>query len=134
MRNEVEKCPQCGEVSNGNRGESYLLCRECGMAYTEHGTDRRREGRLKLKKECTLTYKYRDSLVAATVEDVSLNGARVQYVGPPFCKDEMLYLDVDGLDLHTPAKVMWTASANKDKQSSGLRLIWPFKTVSTVSL
>ncbi|MCP3677132.1 MAG: PilZ domain-containing protein [Deltaproteobacteria bacterium] len=133
MRNDVKKCPQCGKVSNGNRHESYLICRGCGMAYTEYGTDRRREGRLKLRKECTLTYKERELPVAATVDDVSLNGVRVQYVGPTFCKDAMLYLDVDGLDLHTPAKVMWTTLATKDKQSAGLRLIWPFKTVSTVS-
>ena len=133
MRCEVGKCPQCGKESNGNRDESYLICRECGMAYTEHGTDRRREGRLKLRKECTLTYKDRESPVAAAVEGVSLNGAKVQYAGPLFCKDAMLYLDVDGLDLHTPVKVMWTASANKDKHNTGLRLIWPFKTVSTVS-
>ncbi|MFQ5329432.1 MAG: PilZ domain-containing protein [Thermodesulfobacteriota bacterium] len=103
------------------------------MAYTEHGTDRRREGRLKIERKCTLTYKDRELPVAASVEDISLNGARVQFVGSPFCKDTMLYLDVDGLDLHTPAKVVWTTSLVQGQQSAGLRLIWPFKTVSTVS-
>ncbi|MCP3677516.1 MAG: PilZ domain-containing protein [Deltaproteobacteria bacterium] len=133
MRNEVKKCPQCGKVSNGNRHESYLICRECGIAYTECGTDRRCDGRLKIEKECTLTYKGRESPVEATVYDVSLNGARTQYVGTPLCKDAMLYLDVDGLDLHTPVKVIWTISVNKDKHSTGLQLVWPFKEVSTVS-
>ena len=43
MGTEAGKCPQCGSASNGSRNESYLVCRECGMAYTEYGTDRRRE-------------------------------------------------------------------------------------------
>jgi hypothetical protein len=61
------------------------------------------------------------------VENVSFNGAGVKYMGPAFFKDSMLYLDVEGLDLHILAKVVWTKSLSKDENGTGFRFIWPSK-------
>jgi hypothetical protein len=125
--NDVVKCQHCGFGSNGIRQESYIKCGGCGIAHPELGTDRRQEGRLKVRKECTITNKERESPLSAMVENVSFNGAAVKYMGPAFFKDSMLYLDVEGLDLHILAKVVWTKSLSKDENGTGFRFIWPSK-------
>ena len=122
-------CPYCGKATSSGKSESFLICKVCGMVYAEFGTNRRREGRLKVSKECVLTFKIKEDPLVATVEDISLNGARVVYPGASLMKGGMGYIDVDHLDLHAPAKVVWTVVVDDGKQSAGLRLIWPSETV-----
>ena len=119
-------CPHCGKTSKRITHDSDLRCIECGIEYAGSEAYMRREGRLQVKKDCTITHKHRKSPVTAILEDVSFNGAQVKYAGPALSIDSILLLDVGGLDLHTPARVMWTHSMTKFENKTGVKFVWPF--------
>jgi hypothetical protein len=73
------------------------------------------------------TNKEMECSIEAIVEDVSFNGAKIRYAGAAFPQGLIVHLDTDDLDLHTPAKVVWTKAMI---QNTGLQLIWTTKAVS----
>jgi hypothetical protein len=131
---DVVICQHCGFGSNGSIQGRYIKCSGCGIAHTALGTDRRQEGRLKVRKECTVTHKERESPLSAMVGNVSFNGASVRYIGSAFLKDSMLYLDIEGLDLHILAKAAWTKSMSKNENGTGFRFIWSSKVTTPLCL
>ena len=128
----MDLCPHCGLETKSGTSDNFLACTVCGMVYSRFGAERRREGRLKVSKACSLTLTSEDAPLVATVGEISLNGARVVYPGNSLMTGGTVYFDVNLLDLHTPAKVMWTAPLDNDRQNAGLRLIWSYNTVGAV--
>jgi len=125
-------CLQCNDGSYRYTEEGNIKCARCGADFTEYGTAKRSEGRLNVKTACTISHKERESPLEAMVVDVSLHGARIHYRGEPLSETSLLHLDVDGLDLHTPAKIMWSHSEGEDDHYVGVRLIWPPRAISSV--
>ncbi|MFQ5329871.1 MAG: PilZ domain-containing protein [Thermodesulfobacteriota bacterium] len=119
-------CPHCGKTSNVDSHNSDLRCSECGMEHTGSDAYMRCEGRLQVRKECTVSHKKRKSPVRAIVRDISFSGAMLQYTGPALSRDTILILDVEGLDLHVPARVMWTHSMTRFENKAGVKFVWPF--------
>jgi hypothetical protein len=123
-------CPFCDRESYRYTEGGEIKCIGCGALYTYFGTARRCEERLKVNRGCTITNKEMGRSIEAVVEDVSFSGARIRYAGTAFYQDSIVHLDADDLDLHTPARVVWTKAMSKSKKSTGLQLIWPPKAVS----
>ncbi len=119
-------CPHCGKTSQKITDDSDLRCVECGMEYADSDAYMRREGRLQVKKDCTIAHKNRKSPIIAILEDISFNGGKIKYAGSALSIDSMLLLDVGGLDLHTPARVMWTHSMTKFEHKTGVKFVWPY--------
>jgi len=124
-------CQQCNEGSYKYAEGGNIICVRCGAVYTEYGTAKRSEGRLNVKAACTISHKERESHLEAMVVDVSLHGARIRYQGEPLSETTLLHLDVDGLALHTPAKIMWSHSEGDDHYI-GVRLIWPPQAICSI--
>jgi len=96
------------------------------MEHTGSDAYMRNEGRLQVRKECTVTHKKRKFPVKAIVRDISFGGAMLHYTGPALSRDTMLILDVASLDLHVPARVMWTQSMTRFENKAGVKFVWPF--------
>ena len=125
------QCLDCGVNVEMSGAKAPLRCGPCGTRYHEADTQRRREGRLTVNKQGTVTFKGMGPPMAVFVEDVSYQGARIRYPddASPFTNgkthgDSILTMDVAELQLHTVAKVVWTASLNKKESRMGLRFLW----------
>ena len=121
----------CGVDVEKSSASGTLRCGPCGARYTEAVTERRCEGRMNVKKNGTIKIKGMETTMPILVENVSFHGGRIRYTGDISLfysrnnnDNSILMLDVDGLQLHTFAKVVWTAPVNNEESKAGLRFIW----------
>ena len=131
MAVEMKKCFDCGAAVEKSGASGMLRCGPCGGRYRATLTQRRREGRLKIKKKGTLQFKGMGTHMPVFVEDVSYHGARIRYTGDASLffnrstqGDTNVILDIGKLKLHTFAKVVWTNPVNNEESRVGLRLNW----------
>ena len=114
-------------------GADVVICSHCGHLSESDGKPfRRREGRVKIHKKCTIRCKKNKLPLAAVIEDASLEGARIKYAGPPFRESSRLFLNVSALRI--PVTVMWSQSPSKKWCFSGLKLVWPLGKTSLLSV
>ena len=131
MTAEKKKCVDCGTGVEKSCVRGSLRCDPCGARYRATTTQKRQEGRLKIRKMGALKFKGMGTSLPVFVEDVSYHGARIRYTGDVSLFYDRrnrgrsnLVIDVRALKLHTFVKVVWTAPVNKKESRAGLRLIW----------
>ena len=131
MTVEMNKCLDCGTDVEKSGAGGTLQCGLCGVRYSAAVTQRRNEGRLKVTKKGTIKYKGRGTPLPIIVEDLSNCGAKIRYAGDTALfydrktqGDSILILDIAELELHTFAKVVWTAPVNIEESRAGLRFFW----------
>ncbi|MCP3677537.1 MAG: PilZ domain-containing protein [Deltaproteobacteria bacterium] len=114
-------------------GADVVICSHCGhLCESDSRPLRRREGRVRVHKKCTIAYKKNQPPIAAVIEDASLEGAKVKYKAPPFREASRLFLHVSALRI--PVTVMWSHSPSEDCSYSGLQLVWPLGKTSLLSV
>ena len=128
---EKDTCLDCGVHVEKSGARGMLRCGSCGTRYAETVTQRRREGRMKIKKKGTIKYKGMGTPMAVHVENVSFHGARIRYNGDTSLfysrksrGNSTLMVDIGELKQCILAKVVWTAPANDKERRAGLRFIW----------
>jgi len=128
---EQDTCLDCGVNIEKSGARGRLRCGSCGTRYNDAVTQRRREGRMKIKKKGTIKYKGMETPMAVLVENVSFHGARIRYKGDTSLfnnrntrGDSTLMVDVGELKQRIFAKVVWTAPVNDRESMAGLRFIW----------
>ena len=124
-------CADCGDYVETSGGSDMLRCGPCGVRNRATVTERRREGRMKVKRQGTLKCKGMETPKPVLVENVSFNGVRIRYSGDIdlFYKrithrDSIFTLDIEKLELHTFVKIVWTTPINNKESMAGLRFIW----------
>jgi hypothetical protein len=130
MTLEKITCLDCGTDMEKSGTSVMLRCGPCGVRYRAAVTERRREDRMKVKRQGTLKYKGIETPMAVLVEDLSFHGARIRYSGDiafffkrRTFRDSIFTLDIEKLELHTFIKIVWTTQINDEKSMAGLRFI-----------
>ncbi|MFQ5328648.1 MAG: hypothetical protein ACE5D4_01510, partial [Thermodesulfobacteriota bacterium] len=63
-------------------GADVVICSRCGhLSASKNRLLRRREGRVQVRKKCTVVYEKGAPPIAAVIEDASLEGAKIKYDG-----------------------------------------------------
>jgi len=114
-------------------GADVVICSHCGHLTANNNRElRRREGRVEVRKKCTVVYSKGVPPIAAVIEDASLEGAKIKYGGTPFRESSRVFLNVSGLRI--PATVVWSQSTSGKWSFSGLKLVWPLGKSSLLSV
>ena len=131
MTFEKNTCLDCGADMEKSGTSVMLRCGPCGVRNRAAVTERRYEGRMKVKRQGTLKYKDINTPMAVLVEDVSFHGAMIRYFGDidlfykrKTHRDSIFTLDIEKLELHTFVKIVWTTPINDEESMAGLRFIW----------
>lgn len=86
--------------------------------------NRRSDDRHDVKELVEFTFSLNNKLREAVMLDMSINGARIMYVGNPVKGEIPTFgLDIDMLDIHRQSKIAWFKSLMNGVTIAGLRFI-----------
>lgn len=114
---ELRVCPECDRAFYSLHDSDMVTCIHCGFIVY----DRRGPKRVHKAFDCRFLLEGR--LVRARLQDYSTNGLRMVYTGQALKADTVLDVEVEGLDVHRLAKIVWSKKLSKGSVSAGLRLL-----------
>ena len=86
--------------------------------------NRRSDERHDVKELVEFTFTLNNKTREAVMLDMSINGARIMYVGNPVRGENPAFgIDVDKLDIHRQSKIAWLKSLMSGVTIAGLRFI-----------
>ncbi len=86
--------------------------------------NRRSDERHDVKELGEFTFTLNNKTREAVMLDMSINGARIMYVGNPVRGENPAFgIDVDKLDIHRQSKIAWLKSLMSGVTIAGLRFI-----------
>jgi len=114
---EIRVCPECEKAFFALVDNAVVKCTHCGHVVQE------RRGAERVAKELDCTFSYDGHVVHAKLQDYSSGGLRMVYTGEAVSADTLRDVNVEGLDVHRPAKTVWTMQTSDHSFSAGLRLL-----------
>lgn len=114
---EFRVCPECSKAFYSSPEADYLSCPHCGCVLFD------RRGGQRIVREAETVLRIRGRRLRATLKDYSTGGMKVEYTGPELERDAVIELDVDELDIHARAEIVWTGKASGDVKYAGFRLL-----------
>jgi len=114
---EIRVCPECDRAFYSLRSSDVVACSHCGFVLFD------RRGAKRVHKEFDCRFLLAGQVVRAKLQDYSADGLRMVYTGQALEANTVLDVEVDGLDVHRPAKTVWSMKISKDSASAGLRLL-----------
>lgn len=114
---ELRVCPECDRVFYSLHDSDVVACPHCGFILH----DRRRSKRVHKELDCRFLLE--GHVVRARLQDYSTDGLRMVYNGQALKADTVIDVEIEGLDVHRPAKTVWSTKISKHSASAGLRLL-----------
>ncbi len=114
---EIRVCPDCDKAFYALCDAIHLVCHHCGYMLMDRRVKERTTSNL------DFTFTYGGKSIKARVKDYSESGLRIFYRGSSLKVDSVLDMKLDGLNIHSTAKAVWTRSVSRSLYSSGFKFI-----------
>lgn len=114
---EIRVCPECDKAFYSPRVSDVVACSHCGFIMFD------RRGSKRVHKEFDCRFLLDGQVVSARLQDYSADGLRMVYTGKALKADTVLDVEVEGLDVHRPARTVWSMKISRHSASAGLRLL-----------
>ncbi len=114
---EIRVCPDCDKAFYALCDAIHLVCHHCGYMLLDRRVKERTASNL------DFTFTYGGKSIKARLKDYSESGLRVFYRGSALKVDSVLDIELDGLNIHSQARAVWTKNVSRSLCSSGFTFI-----------
>ena len=114
---DMRICPDCNKAFYFLEAQKPYTCSHCGYFFI----DKRQHKRIEKKAHCVFIYNGIKS--EGVTKDYSFGGASIEYTGDPIAEDTVIDFECNVLELHVPAKAVWSVSRPSKGILIGLKFL-----------